>query len=168
MRIGFVAMFACVGCVSSQATSTPQPAEPQPEVMVEPTHDDTPPPTTEPEEDPQPATTDGDSKQSGRLAPEVIQRVVRGNFGEFRKCYEQGLQKDPDLAGKVVVRFVISTAGKVSSASGESTTLPEEVKSCVVSSFRSLDFPQPDGGIVTVSYPIVFSPPTSGGGGMGG
>jgi hypothetical protein len=30
--------------------------------------------------------------------------------------------------------------------------------SCVISAYYGLSFPQPEGGIVTVVYPIMFSP----------
>ena len=39
---------------------------------------------------------------SGRLPPEVIQRIVRQNFGRFRLCYENGLRNNPNLQGRVV------------------------------------------------------------------
>jgi hypothetical protein len=36
--------------------------------------------------------------------------------------------------------------------------LPDsEVVSCVVGAFYGLSFPSPEGGVVRVSYPIVFS-----------
>ncbi len=50
---------------------------------------------------------------SGRLAPEEIRSVVRARFGELRKCYEAGLRRDPNLAGRITVRFVIGRDGKV-------------------------------------------------------
>src|SRR5687767_8833631 len=43
----------------------------------------------------------------GRLPPEVIQRIVRQNFGRFRLCYETELKKQPELTGKVEVTFTI-------------------------------------------------------------
>ncbi|MCL2776960.1 MAG: hypothetical protein FWD73_03075 [Polyangiaceae bacterium] len=37
--------------------------------------------------------------------------------------------------------------------------LPDQgVVSCVVRAFQNLSFPQPEGGIVTVTYPITFTP----------
>lgn len=99
----------------------------------------------------------GNSSVSGKLAPDVIQRVVRKSFGRYRACYENGLRSDPKLAGKVTVNFVIGSNGAVSSASG-SGNLPSAVTSCVTSAFRGLSFPQPEGGSVKVSYPIAFSP----------
>jgi hypothetical protein len=96
---------------------------------------------------------------SGRLPPEIIQRIVRLNFGRFRACYENGLRNDPNLMGRVAVRFVIGRDGAVSSVSDGGSDLPDrEVVSCVVRAFYGLSFPQPEFGIVTVTYPIVFAP----------
>ncbi len=96
---------------------------------------------------------------SGRLPPEVIQRVVRQNFGRFRFCYEQGLTRNPNLEGRVSVRFVIGRDGGVSNVANGGADLPDSgVASCVVSAFYGLSFPAPEQGIVSVVYPISFSP----------
>jgi hypothetical protein len=95
---------------------------------------------------------------NGRLPPEAVQRIVRANFGRFRDCYEQGLAKSADLAGRVAVRFVIGTEGAVTETSLADADLPDAaVRSCVVQTYRGLAFPKPEGGTVTVIYPIVFS-----------
>lgn len=95
---------------------------------------------------------------SGRLPPEVIQRVVRNNFGRFRGCYEQGLARNPNLEGRVAVSFVIGSDGGVSYASAGGDLPDSGVTSCVSKSFYSLSFPAPETGIVKVTYPIMFSP----------
>lgn len=100
----------------------------------------------------------GKTTVTGRLPPEVIQRIVRSNFGRFRVCYEAGLRTNPNLSGKVTVRFVISRTGTVSSVASTAELPDSAVVSCVERAFYSLTFPQPEGGIVSVSYPIVFSP----------
>ena len=96
----------------------------------------------------------------GHIPPEVIQRIVRQNFGRFRLCYENGLRNNPNLAGRVSVRFVIGRDGGIMSAANGGSDLPDAgVVSCVVGAFRGLQFPQQeDGGAVTVTYPISFSP----------
>lgn len=95
----------------------------------------------------------------GRLDPAVIQRVVRANFGAFRACYERGLTKNPELAGRVQVRFVIERDGSVSHAADDGSTMPDRaVTECVVRAYSKLSYPRPKGGIVTVVYPIVFRP----------
>jgi uncharacterized protein YjbI with pentapeptide repeats len=101
----------------------------------------------------------GATTVSGRLPPEVIQRVVRQNYGSFRLCYEQGLSRNPTLEGRVVTRFVIGRDGAVSNVSGSGSDIPDSgVVQCVVQAYYGLSFPPPEGGIVTVVYPIMLSP----------
>jgi len=96
---------------------------------------------------------------NGRLPPEVIQRIVRQNFGRFRLCYETGLRQNPALSGRVATKFVIGRDGAVSQASDAGSDLPDrEVVSCIVRGFHGLSFPSPEGGIATVTYPIILSP----------
>lgn len=96
---------------------------------------------------------------SGRLPKEVIQRIVRQNHGRFRLCYEQGLSSNPNLTGRVAVRFLIGSDGSVASAASGGSNLPNsEVTSCVVRAFYGLSFPKPEAGTVSVTYPITFSP----------
>jgi hypothetical protein len=96
---------------------------------------------------------------NGRLPAEVIQRVLRQQSGRLRFCYEAGLAKNPNLAGRVAVRFVIDRSGAVSLASDAGSDLPDAaVVSCVVRVVTGLTFPEPPDGIVTVTYPVVFSP----------
>jgi hypothetical protein len=110
--------------------------------------------------DPKPAETSAPGTiKAGRLAPEVIQGVVRQNFGKFRACYEAGLKKDPKLAGDIKVRFVIKEDGTVTDAKDEGSTLADkDVVACVVGAVSPMTFPKPEGGIVTVVYPIKFTP----------
>lgn len=106
-----------------------------------------------------PAVRVGPTSVSGKLPPEVIQRIVRQNYGRFRMCYEQGLMRNPNLEGRVSIRFVIGRDGAVSNVGGGASDLPDSgVVSCVLSAFYGLSFPEPDGGVVTVVYPIMFAP----------
>jgi hypothetical protein len=96
---------------------------------------------------------------SGRLPPEVVQRIVRQNYGRFRMCYESGLQRNPNLSGRVTARFVIGRDGAVANVANGGSDLPDSsVVSCVVAAFYGLSFPTPENGIVSVSYPILFAP----------
>jgi hypothetical protein len=101
----------------------------------------------------------GDTQVNGRIPAEVIQRIVRQNFGRFRLCYENALHTNPSLSGRVAVKFVIDRSGAVSLATDGGSDLPDQgVVGCVVRGFQNLSFPQPDGGLVTVTYPLVFTP----------
>jgi len=101
----------------------------------------------------------GEGTVNGHIPREVIQRVVHQNHGRFRFCYEQGLRTNPSLQGRVAVRFVIGRDGSVMNATNGDSDLPDAtVVKCVVGVYYNLTFPAPEGGIVTVNYPIVFSP----------
>jgi hypothetical protein len=96
---------------------------------------------------------------NGRLPKEVVQRILRQNFGRFRLCYESGLRTNAALAGSVVLKFVIGRDGSVVSAADGGSTLPDlAVVACVVRSLPSIAFPPPDGGIVTVVQPLELAP----------
>lgn len=104
-------------------------------------------------------TLTGVTSVSGHLPPEVIQRIVRQNYGRFRGCYESGLGANPNLTGRVTARFIIDREGMVSNAANGGSDLPDsKVVSCVLSQFYGISFPPPENGIVTVTYPIMFTP----------
>jgi TonB family protein len=97
---------------------------------------------------------------SGSLDKDIIRRIVRAHINEVRHCYNQGLQFDPDLSGRVAVKFTISAEGKVTESSEASGTLDDAaVGECVVKAVKRWKFPKPrGGGVVTVTYPFVLEP----------
>jgi hypothetical protein len=106
-----------------------------------------------------PSIRTGETSVSGRLPPEAIQRIVRQSFGRFRLCYEGGLRTKPSLEGGVTVRFLIDRSGAVATAADAGSTLADpETVSCVVRAFAGLTFPAPEGGNVTVVYPLALAP----------
>ena len=84
--------------------------------------------------------------------------IVRQNFGRFRLCYENGLRSNPNLQGRVSVSFTINTDGSVSGVTGSGDLPDSGVVGCVTKAFFGLAFPQPEAGVVKVTYPISFSP----------
>jgi tetratricopeptide (TPR) repeat protein len=94
----------------------------------------------------------------GQLPREVVQRIVRQQFGHFRLCYERGAERNPGLEGRVNARFVIDKTGAVSSVRDAGSDLPDPaVVSCVLAAFSPIAFPQPeDSGLVTVLFPLTF------------
>ena len=106
-----------------------------------------------------PSLRQGTTTVNGRLPPEVIQRIVRQNFGRFKLCYTEGLRNNPSLQGRVAVKFVIGRDGSVQTSQDGGSDIPDSnVTQCVIRGFGNLSFPQPEGGIVTVVYPLIFSP----------
>jgi hypothetical protein len=101
----------------------------------------------------------GAATVSGRLPVEAVQKGVRTRRDQFGLCYAEGLARNSTLQGRVGVRFVIGRDGTVSNVSRTSSDLADNgVISCVVKAFYGLSFPKPESGIVTVAYPVLFSP----------
>lgn len=94
---------------------------------------------------------------NGRLPAETVQRIVRQSFGRFRACYEDGLVRNPSLAGRIEMKFVIDRSGAVATASASADFVDGAVTSCLTRAYQAMTFPQPEGGIVTVVYPLVFA-----------
>lgn len=94
----------------------------------------------------------------GSLDKDLIRRVVQRHLAEVRYCYERELQRTPDLAGKVVMKWVINGAGKVTQAQTAETQLRNaNVEGCLALRIKTWTFPAPHGGgIVIINYPFVF------------
>lgn len=115
-------------------------------------------------------------QRRGHLPSSAIQKVVRANQSRMVACYQAALARNPNTpGGKVRVKIVIAEDGTVQRAehepnkSGSNTTLSAALEgneppmtdgaviACVVSEFKKLVFPRPDGGIVIATYPLTFS-----------
>jgi len=89
-----------------------------------------------------------------------IESVVRRRAGAIRSCYEQRLQVDEGLKGKLSVRWTIGADGKVSAANATSDTLGDTAtRQCVLRAVSNMRFPAPDGGgLCIVQWPFIFNP----------
>lgn len=94
----------------------------------------------------------------GSLDKELIRRVVRQHLAQLQYCYERELQRSPELAGKVVMKWVINGQGRVTQAQVAETQLRNSnVEGCLAARIKTWTFPAPHGGgIVIINYPFVF------------
>lgn len=92
------------------------------------------------------------------LDRDMIAAVINRNLGQVRFCYEQGLQGNPGLNGRVAVGFTIGGNGLVKAAGIDSSTMGSKiVEDCIVMRLKTWKFPLPQGGVdVKVSYPFVL------------
>lgn len=92
------------------------------------------------------------------LDRDQIAAVINRNLGQVRFCYEQGLQGDPNLNGRVAVAFTIGANGAVKTAAVDSSSLNSKmIEDCIVLRLKSWKFPLPQGGVdVGVTYPFVL------------
>jgi hypothetical protein len=102
----------------------------------------------------------GVAQPSGALSREQVRRTVHLHMNEVRYCYEQALQSDPDLDGRIVVHFVVGGRGNVLTSVTESSTLGATPGACVSNAVRRWQFPAAEnGGVTSVTYPFTFTHP---------
>ena len=79
----------------------------------------------------------------GVLDKEVIRRVIRRHTNEVKACYEPELSEDPELGGRIVVRFTIDGSGMVIASERVSSTMRNEiVENCTVQAVKRWQFPK--------------------------
>lgn len=100
----------------------------------------------------------GPVKMTSPMNPGIIKRVVRENYAQFKYCYEKQLVKNPEVEGKVVLKFLIGADGKVQKAEVTETTIESaDMEQCMLRAAKRMQFPEPmGGGVVDVVYPFVF------------
>ena len=99
----------------------------------------------------------------GGLDRSVIQATIAKYLSQVRACYEDGLRKNPGLAGQVTVAFEVSGLGSVNSSQVAKSSLGNpQVEQCITSRMMSWKFPKPLGGVnVKVNYPFLLRPVSS-------
>ncbi|WII72042.1 AgmX/PglI C-terminal domain-containing protein [Bdellovibrio sp. 22V] len=95
---------------------------------------------------------------TGGLDREVIAQYIKSKLGQILYCYERQLSANPDLFGKVAVRFTIGPSGSVEQQLiGDTTLKNATVEGCILNRVAAWKFPSPQGGTrVLVTYPFLF------------
>jgi len=94
----------------------------------------------------------------GTVNADSVARLIRGQLGGIRSCYERELRQNPALSGRLDVNFTLGTSGRITSASTSGLSAAPRVGSCVTGRLRGLVFPVPAGGSVDFSFPFTFTP----------
>jgi hypothetical protein len=99
-----------------------------------------------------------ESEVVGGLDREVIAQYIKSQLGQILYCYERQLSANPDLFGKVAVKFTIAGTGQVETqAIGDTTLKNATVEGCILTKVAKWKFPAPAGGTkVLVTYPFLF------------
>ncbi|MBO9665541.1 MAG: AgmX/PglI C-terminal domain-containing protein [Bdellovibrio sp.] len=95
---------------------------------------------------------------TGGLDREVIAQYIKSKLGQILYCYERQLSANPDLFGKVAVKFTIGGSGQVEQQIiGDTTLKNATVEGCILNRVAAWKFPAPQGGTkVLVTYPFLF------------
>ncbi|NOZ01376.1 MAG: AgmX/PglI C-terminal domain-containing protein [Deltaproteobacteria bacterium] len=95
---------------------------------------------------------------SGELDKATVRRYIQSKMNQIRWCYQQEVQRNPNLAGQVVYKWVITPTGKVIGVKvADSSLHSPAVEKCIASRIATWRFPSPrGGGTVKVKYPFIF------------
>jgi len=99
------------------------------------------------------------SGDAGARSPESILRVIRAHVGGFRYSYEAHLRNNPNLGGRLTLKFTIAPSGdivaiSIAGSNTRETTLDDEI----VVKARRMKFDQIEKGNVVVTYSMVLEP----------
>ena len=95
---------------------------------------------------------------TGKVDRGGVSKVFSRRKKAVQHCYEKGLQKNHNLAGKVVIKFTIGPGGRLAAISVLSNSTGDaSVGWCIISKVRTWRFPAPVGGSVTFKNQFVLS-----------
>ncbi len=96
----------------------------------------------------------------GKFDAFVVREMIRKDLPKINRCYESALRYEPELAGKVKVRFAVVRGGNVQGVRVvENTTGHEGVERCVARVVRAIKFPsRRTGKPLSFTFPFVFAP----------
>lgn len=73
----------------------------------------------------------------------MVLSTISANYPELKGCYHQGLKKNSEMKGKVVMTWDLDAEGKVFAADVENSQLKNKsVEECLVKKFSEWQFPK--------------------------
>jgi hypothetical protein len=95
----------------------------------------------------------------GALSEASLRRTVTEHSPSIRRCYDEGLNSAPTLAGRAIMRLLIQRDGHVQRVNTLGSDLASKtVLRCLESVFANIRFPRAHSDTVTVTYPLPLSP----------
>ena len=96
----------------------------------------------------------------GKINAFVVREKIQKDLPKINRCYESALRYEPELAGKVSVRFAVVRTGYVEGVHVlENTTGNDRVERCVARVVSAIRFPRRrTGKSLRFTFPFVFAP----------
>ncbi len=93
------------------------------------------------------------------ISPEALGSWMRGRRGAIQSCYERELKRNHSLSGRLVLKFTISSRGRVTGLDlTEGSLQNPAVSDCITSLAKNWVLPFTPEDEVPVAFPFVFSP----------
>lgn len=97
-----------------------------------------------------------DVKSPG-LPPEVVQRIVRRDYGAMAHCHTALLERAPAATGVMHVAFTLDASGTVKNLTTSGTFADAPTAACLRSLFEHMTFPAPEKPPQPVSLDATFA-----------
>jgi outer membrane biosynthesis protein TonB len=95
---------------------------------------------------------------SSEIDQQKLAGFIKARMSAIKGCYENALKRNPNLRGKITIRFtILETGGLADIESATNTMNSADVAACIMGTMRSWRTPFKPSGPVTVEYPFVFS-----------
>lgn len=96
----------------------------------------------------------------GKLDADIVRHKISKDLPKINRCYESALRYEPELSGKVKVRFDVMRKGQVQAVRVlENTTGHAGVERCVARVLGSIKFPtRRSGKPLSFTFPFIFAP----------
>ena len=105
------------------------------------------------------ADSGGQAQESAARSEEEIRKVMEQHKGAIFSIYNRALRQNPALQGKVVVKIIIESSGKISDASIVSSELQDpELEAKLLQRIRLISFPASNVARTTLNYSFDFLP----------
>ncbi|MBI5609633.1 MAG: AgmX/PglI C-terminal domain-containing protein [Deltaproteobacteria bacterium] len=89
-----------------------------------------------------------------------VAKHLRQRQSALSSCYQEQLKRNPDLRGKVRLRWTIDRSGTAVNVEVEqNTTGSVELGQCLVHKIKAIHFDPPKSGTCTIAWPMVFNTP---------
>jgi hypothetical protein len=104
------------------------------------------------------ALADGGSRYTG-LPEDLLREYVSKRLKIIQNCYQHELDENPDVQGRLVVRFTVTKEGRVGDCGIDNDSLhADNVANCIVGMIDAWSFPFHPVEDTSVSFPFVFQP----------
>lgn len=96
----------------------------------------------------------------GKVDALTVRKKIKKDLPKIHRCYESALRYEPELSGKVSVRFAVVRKGYVKGVHITENTLDnDQVERCVTRVVRAIRFPsRRSGKSLRFTFPFVFAP----------
>ncbi|MGM8225408.1 TonB family protein [Cellvibrio sp. ARAG 10.3] len=105
------------------------------------------------------ADSGGQAQESAARSEEEIRKVMEQHKGAIFSIYNRALRQNPALQGKVVVKIIIESSGKISDVSIVSSELQDpDLEAKLLQRIRLISFPASNVARTTLNYSFDFLP----------